>query len=147
MFLVETDVELGVAAVLLGPPGSDADWLAYARARDELNRRVGLGPRPVLVQLLRSAAVPSATMRRELAGLRGRIRSNVVNVVVSASAIIRHVQTALDWYHKPHYHSSTHATVASAFAHLERALGGPAEAARLAALRRLVASLEARAAR
>ncbi|WP_053235487.1 hypothetical protein [Sandaracinus amylolyticus] len=127
MFFVDFDQERGLAVVGLAPPGTDADWIAYADAIDEMNRTIPPGVRPVLLQLIRSGMpMPSALVRRRLADLRATIRRDAINVVVSDSATLRAAQTALDWVRKPHYDSSTHAAVESAIAHVERALGSPA---------------------
>ena len=143
VFLLESNPTLGVAAVFLGPPGSDDDWRAYVAALDELNSTVRRDLRPILVQIIRGAAMPNPTMRRELADLRGRIRADVVNVVVSSSPILRNIQTALDWLRKPHYDSTAHPNVTTAFFHLERTLGSEA-ADRLEILRGLVNQLDKR---
>lgn len=136
-----------MAAVLLGPPVSDDEWSAFVKALDEMNRSPSFTTRPVLAQLVRGAFMPPATVRRQIAELRGRIRADAVNVVISDSAAVRHVQTALDWLHKPHYDSTVHATNEAAFAHVERALGVSAWGEPVSTLRRLVTSLERRAAR
>lgn len=145
MFLVESNAAQGVAVVLLGPPSSDADWREYTGALDELNLAVSPSLRPVLLQVIRGAAMPNPTTRRELAALRGRIRPDVINVVVSSSPILRNVQTALDWLRKPHYDSTIHATPAAAYFYLERQLGEAAKQ-RIDLVKSFVRTIERRAA-
>jgi hypothetical protein len=147
VFLIETSREHGVGALLLGSPVAEADWGEYVRAIGDLNRGLRPPGRPVLAQLIRIADMPSATVRREIAELRKRVRPDVVNVVISQEPIVRYAQIALGWLHPPHYDSTVHATPGSAFAHVERALNAAAGDARVAALRRLVAALERRAPR
>lgn len=147
MFLAEKNTELGVGAIWLGPPPLDPDWGEYIRVLDEFNRSMGAGARPVLVQIVRVDEMPSAVVRRELGELRKRIRPDVINAVVSQEPVMRYIQIALNWLHKPHYDSTVHATVGAAFEHIERGLGAPAGDKRVAALRGLVAELERRAGR
>jgi hypothetical protein len=144
VFLFEQSLEMNLAVVSMGPPSSDADWTAYLQALDEMNRTASVTARPVLAQVLRSPSVPSATVRRAIGAFRERIRPDVINVVISDSITVRHVQTALDWLHKPHYDSTVHATSESGLAHVERLLGPSGWAERGPTLRRLVAAIERR---
>lgn len=147
VFLAEKNTELSVGAIWLGPPPLDTDWGEYIRVLDEFNRRMGAGVRPVLVQIIRVDEMPSAVVRRELGELRKRIRPDVINAVVSQESVMRYIQVALNWLHKPHYDSTVHATVDAALEHIKRALGAPAGDKRLAALRGLVAELDRRSGR
>lgn len=146
MLLLETNAELGVAALAFGSSALDPEWLDYIRALDALNLEVRRGIRPVLMQLLHAPPITSATTRRELAALRQRIRPDVVNMVVSSSPLVRNAQTALDWLRKPHYASTSHATSAAALAHVAGYLP-PSDAPRIAELARLVARVERRSLR
>jgi hypothetical protein len=141
VFLLETNAPLGVAALLLGPPSSDEEWIEYIHAVDGLNLEVRTDVQPILVQLLRGATMPSATTRKALAALRTRIRADAVNVVVSSSPLVRNAQTALDWLRKPHYTSTIHATTELAFAYLAKTRPSEDDR-RVEALRRLVDQLE-----
>jgi hypothetical protein len=124
MLIVEQRPELGMAVVVIAPPGSDEDWTAYAAAIDQMNRSAPRTERPVLLQVLRrNLSVPSPLVRKRLGELRARIRHDAINVIVAESAAIRGVQTALDWLRKPDYDSSTHPDAASAIAHVERVIG------------------------
>jgi hypothetical protein len=145
VFLVEKNTEVGVGAIWLGLPSLDSDWGEYIRVLDEFNRIMGAGVRPVLVQIIQVDEMPSAVVRRELGELRKRIRPDVINAVVSQESVVRYIQVALNWLHKPHYDSTVHATVDAAFEHIKRALGAQAGDRRLAALQGLVAELERRA--
>jgi hypothetical protein len=141
VFLLKTNPLLGIGALLLGPPSPDTDWVDYIHALDALNLEVRKDVRPILIQLLRGASMPTATTRKALAGLRTRIRPDVINLVVSSSPVIRNAQTALDWIRKPVYTSTIHATRALAFAHLE-ARQPIEDHPRIEELKRLVDQLE-----
>lgn len=129
MLVVAADVSQGCAILVLGSPCDDAQWRSYIRAIDDLQARIDDATRPVLIQvLLAQLAMPSAVVRRELAQLRQRVRADAVNAVIAQDTSIRLVQTALDWLHKPHYASSSHADFASALAHVEAVLRRPVPA-------------------
>lgn len=123
---VATAPAQGCGVLVMAPPGADEQWRAYIRTIDDLQGRIGDGMRPVLVQVLRRGIqVPSPIVRRELAQLRQRIRTDAINAVVVEDAAIRLVQTALDWLHRPHYSSSNHPDFAAALAHIEKLMGHP----------------------
>lgn len=126
MLVVASDIPSGCAVLIVGPPGGDAVWRAYVEAIEHLQTQVPRDRRPVLIQMLLSqTSLPSAVVRRELALLRQRIRADAVNAVVAQDASFRLMQTALDWIHRPHYASSTHADFGSALAQIEKVLGQP----------------------
>lgn len=126
MFLVESDPARGIAVVVIGPPASDADWVAYADTLETLNKQVPKHTRPLLMQLIRSGtAFPTPLTRQRLGRLRAEVRADTINVVVSGSQTIRGVQIALDWIRKPHYDSSSHPTAEAALRHAEGLMGRP----------------------
>ncbi|MCB9615734.1 MAG: hypothetical protein H6722_25155 [Sandaracinus sp.] len=90
-----------------------------------LNAVVRRDLRPVVVQFLSGFQVPDALVRKKLGEVRGGIRPDVINAVVTDSLRVRAAQTAIDWWHKPHYDSSTHGTLDEALARVESSLGTP----------------------
>ncbi|MCA9614564.1 MAG: hypothetical protein H6721_03415 [Sandaracinus sp.] len=126
MFAIELDEARGFAALWLGPPPTSGDWEAYLNEIKRLNAVVRRDLRPVVVQFLSGFQVPDALVRKKLGEVRGGIRPDVINAVVTDSLRVRAAQTAIDWWHKPHYDSSTHGTLDEALARVESSLGRPA---------------------
>lgn len=115
---------LGV--IIATPPCEDAGWIEYIQRVGDMLDLIPPGKRPVLIQILRDGVgLPSPRTRKALADLRRRVPRNAVNAAVVESGAVRMMQVALDWIHKPHYESKTHADFESAMAQLETSLGRP----------------------
>lgn len=97
------DADQAVAVFLFsGRTNSDADFDAYLRCIAELDVIAASLDRPVLVQLIDpDNALPDARWRRRMAEATQTVRSKPFYVLVTDSAAVRGVLTAINWIRPP----------------------------------------------
>ena len=103
MFSFVFDVDQAVALLLFSErTNTDADFEAYLRCIAELDAVAASLDRPVLVQLIDpDNALPDARWRRRMAGATQTVKSKPLYLLVTDSAAVRGVLTAINWIRPP----------------------------------------------
>ncbi|CAN5344429.1 hypothetical protein BH09MYX1_BH09MYX1_06230 [soil metagenome] len=105
MFSHEFDPELGTAIFLFsGTVNTDDDYTRYLAAVADLDRAcVGRKDAVALQVIEHGNEVPNAAWRKRIADATAVIQSRPLFVLVTDSAMIRGVLTAINWIRKPTY--------------------------------------------
>ena len=106
---------------------SKEEWAKHIQDVEELKGwRARGGQRAAIILAADDAARPDARQRSEISKILDSPHYDAYVALVSSSALVRGVLTALRWVRsKPYYEESTHADFDSAVAWLERKRGGP----------------------
>lgn len=145
MFTIEIDERASVAVWLFtGATNDDRDFEAYVASLAKLRTsalRAGVGTGLQWVE--RGNPPPNATWRRRIAEASASYPPNCVFALVSDSAMIRGIATAINWLRPATYDFTSTATFDEAFQWMAARRDG----ATLATLKRTLATAQARSLR
>lgn len=138
MFAHEFDLELRAVVFLFsGKHNSDEDYAAYLDAIAELDRRAA-GLEVIAIQVIDPGnAVPSAAWRKRIADSTAHMKSRPYYIMVTTSAIVRGVMTAINWLRPPPYEFAVASTFDEALLLVNRRRDTPIDQALLIMLDRL----------